>query len=142
MYLGNRSFEPEFSWQQDVGVLWHQPTFDASVEVFHNYVQNFIYQARLLDAAGQPVVIVPGNTTYQFQQAAARLYGIEGSLNLRPAALPWLAWNNSVALVNGQNAERPPAGKPGRRRPLPAPDSAAAGPLRAARPRCPPTQAA
>ncbi|GAA4005170.1 hypothetical protein GCM10022408_16250 [Hymenobacter fastidiosus] len=105
VYLGNRTFEPEFSWQQDVGVLWHQPTFDASVEVFHNYVQAFIYQARLLDDAGQPVVIVPGNTTYQFQQAAARLYGFEASLNLRPAALSWLAWNSSVALVNGGNAD-------------------------------------
>ncbi|MFC7666923.1 TonB-dependent receptor domain-containing protein [Hymenobacter humi] len=105
VYLGNRSFQPEFSWQQDVGVLWHQPTLDASVEVFHNFVQNFIYQARLFDAAGQPVVVVPGNTTYQFQQAAARLYGIEASLNLRPAALPWLTWNNSLAVVNGQTAD-------------------------------------
>ncbi len=105
VYLGNRGFEPEFSWQQDVGVLWHQRTVDASVEVFHNYVQHFIYQARLFDAAGQPIVIVPGNTTYQFQQSAARLYGLEASLNLRPAALLWLAWNSSVALVNGANAD-------------------------------------
>ncbi|MDB5267747.1 MAG: energy transducer TonB [Hymenobacter sp.] len=105
VYLGNRSFRPEFSWQQDVGVLWHQTTLDASVEVFHNYVQNFIYQGRLLNEAGQPVVIVPGNTTYQFQQSAARLYGLEASLNWRPAALPWLALNNSVAFVNGQNAD-------------------------------------
>ena len=105
VYLGNRGFEPEFSWQQDVGMLWHQRTVDASVEVFHNYVQQFIYQARLFDAAGQPVVIVPGNTTYQFQQSAARLYGLEASLNLRPAVLPWLAWNSSVALVNGKNAD-------------------------------------
>ncbi|SFQ23284.1 TonB-dependent receptor [Hymenobacter arizonensis] len=105
VYLGNRSFQPEFSWQQDVGMLWHQPTLDASVEVFHNYVENFIYQARLLDAVGQPVVIVPGNTTYQFQQAAARLYGIEASLNVRPAALPWLALSSSMALVNGQNED-------------------------------------
>ncbi|WP_460617339.1 TonB-dependent receptor [Hymenobacter ruber] len=105
VYLGNRSFRPEFSWQQDVGVLWHQTTLDASVEVFHNYVQNFIYQGRLLNEAGQPVVIVPGNTTYQFQQSAARLFGLEASLNWRPAALPWLALNNSVAFVNGQNAD-------------------------------------
>ena len=105
VYLGNRGFEPEFSWQQDVGVGWHQPTLDASVEVFHNYVQNFIYQGRLLSPDGQPVVIVPGNTTYQFQQAAARLYGLEASLSWRPAALPWLALHNSVAFVNGQNAD-------------------------------------
>ncbi|GAB2708249.1 TonB-dependent receptor [Hymenobacter frigidus] len=121
VYLGNRGFEPEFSWQQDVGVLWHQPTLDVSVEVFHNYVQAFIYQARLLDDAGQPVVVVPGNTTYQFQQAAARLYGLEASLNLRPAALPWLAWNSSVALVNGENADatlRETQGTAGRYLPL------------------------
>jgi iron complex outermembrane receptor protein len=105
VYLGNRSFQPEFSWQQDVGVLWHQRTLDASLEIFHNYVQHFIYQGRLLDDAGQPVVIVPGNTTYQFQQSAARLYGLEASLNLRPAALPWLAWNTSAAFVNGENAD-------------------------------------
>ena len=105
VYLGNRGFQPEFSWQQDLGVLWHQPTLDASVEVFHNYVQNFIYQARLLNDAGQPVVIVPGNTTYQYQQAAARLFGLEATLNWRPAALPWLAFTSSVAVVNGQNAD-------------------------------------
>ena len=105
VYLGNREFRPEFSWQQDVGVLWHQPTVDVSVDIFHNYVQNFIYQARLLNDAGQPVVIVPGNTTYQFQQAAARLYGLEASLSLRPAALPWLASTSSLAFVNGENAD-------------------------------------
>ncbi|WP_460503638.1 TonB-dependent receptor plug domain-containing protein, partial [Hymenobacter agri] len=96
VYLGNRDFRPEFSWQQDVGALWHQPTLDVSVEIFHNYVQNFIYQARLQDAAGQPVVVVPGNATYQFQQAAARLYGLEASLSWRPAALPWLASTSSA----------------------------------------------
>ncbi|GAA4356243.1 TonB-dependent receptor [Hymenobacter saemangeumensis] len=105
VYLGNRDFQPEFSWQQDLGVLWHQPTLDVQVEVFHNYLQNFIYQARLLDEAGQPVVIVPGNTTYQFQQSAARLYGLEASLNWRPAALPWLAFNNSLSFVNGLNED-------------------------------------
>ena len=105
VYLGNRDFRPEFSWQQDVGTLWHQPTLDVSVELFHNYVQNFIYQARLQDAAGQPVILVPGNTTYQFQQAAARLYGLEASLSWRPAALPWLASTSSAAFVNGENAD-------------------------------------
>ncbi|WP_305004814.1 TonB-dependent receptor [Hymenobacter aranciens] len=105
VYLGNREFTPEFSWQQDMGVLWHSATLDASVEVFHNYVQNFIYQGRLLGPDGQPVVIVPGNVTYQFQQSAARLYGLEASLNWRPAALPWLAFNNNLAFVNGQNAD-------------------------------------
>ncbi|GGE98362.1 TonB-dependent receptor [Hymenobacter cavernae] len=103
VYLGNRSFRPEFSLQQDLGLLASLPDLDASVEVFHNSIQNYIYQAKLYDAAGQPVVIVPGNTTYQYQQAAARLYGLEASLKLHPHAAPWLLFDNSLAFVNGLN---------------------------------------
>ncbi|WP_460556172.1 TonB-dependent receptor [Hymenobacter daeguensis] len=107
VYLGNRDFRPEFSLQEDVGVLWQSPGWEASAEIFHNYVQHFIYQARLSDAAGQPVEIVPGNATYQYQQAAARLYGAEVSVNIHPAALPWLSWRSGAALVRGLNENAP-----------------------------------
>ena len=103
VYLGNRDFEPEFSLQQDLGVLWKSASWEASAEAFHNYVSNFIYQARLFDAQGQPVEVVPGNATYQYQQAAARLVGGELALNLHPAALPWLSWRTGAALVVGFN---------------------------------------
>jgi iron complex outermembrane receptor protein len=103
VYLGNREFQPEFSLQEDLGVLWQSKNWEASAEVFHNYVDNFIYQARLFDAQGQPVEVVPGNATYQYQQAAARLYGGEVSFNLHPAALPWLSWRTGAALVIGLN---------------------------------------
>jgi iron complex outermembrane receptor protein len=103
VYLGNREFQPEFSLQEDLGVLWQSKNWEASAEVFHNYVDNFIYQARLFDATGQPVEVVPGNATYQYQQAAARLYGGEVSFNLHPAALPWLSWRTGAALVVGLN---------------------------------------
>jgi iron complex outermembrane receptor protein len=107
VYLGNRSFQPEFSLQQDLGLLAYLPDLDASVEVFHNNIQNYIYQAKLYDASGQPVVIVPGNTTYQYQQAAARLYGLEASLKLHPRAIKWLLFDNSLAFVNGLNQNQP-----------------------------------
>jgi iron complex outermembrane receptor protein len=103
VYLGNREFQPEFSLQEDLGVLWQSKNWEASAEVFHNYVDNFIYQARLFDAQGQPLEVVPGNATYQYQQAAARLYGGEVSFNLHPAALPWLSWRTGAALVVGLN---------------------------------------
>jgi len=103
VYLGNRNFEPEFSWQQDVGVLWQSSNWEASAEAFHNYVSNFIYQARLFDGQGQPVEVVPGNATYQYQQAAARLYGGELAFNLHPTALPWLSWRTGASLVVGLN---------------------------------------
>jgi iron complex outermembrane receptor protein len=103
VYLGNRDFQPEFSVQEDLGLLWQSQDAEASAEVFYNYVENFIYQARLFDGQGQPVELVPGNATYQYQQAAARLYGGELSFNLHPRALPWLSWRSAAAFVIGLN---------------------------------------
>jgi iron complex outermembrane receptor protein len=74
--------------------------------LFNNHIRNYIYQAKLYDAAGQPVVIVPGNTTYQYKQSAARLYGLEATLNLHPQGVRWLAFENSLAFVNGLNKDR------------------------------------
>ena len=127
VYLGNRTFEPEFSLQEDVGALWKSADWEASAEVFHNQVDNFIYQAKQYDAQGQPLELVPGNATYQFEQAAARLYGGELALNLHPAALPWLSWRSGAALVIGRNdnaALRERVGEAGRYLPLiPAPQA-------------------
>lgn len=98
VYLGNRSFQPEFSLQEDLGVLAYLPDLDISAELFNNYIDNYIYQAKL-----DNVVIVPGNATYQYQQSRAQLYGAELSVNLHPLRLPWLNWNNSVAYTEGLN---------------------------------------
>ncbi|WP_143309665.1 TonB-dependent receptor [Chitinophaga vietnamensis] len=103
VYLGNRNFKPEFSLQEDIGLLAYLPDLDLSVEVFNNNIDNYIYQARLYDNNGDPVVIVPGNTTYSYQQSRARLYGAEVSVNLHPRVLKWLSWNNSAAYTEGLN---------------------------------------
>lgn len=103
VYLGNRTFKPEFNVQQDVGIIAYLEDADLSAEVFNNNIYNYIYQARLNDAGGNPVVIVPGNSTYQYQQSGARLYGAEVSVNLHPEKAKWLNWNNSLAYVEGLN---------------------------------------
>jgi len=103
VYLGNRTFKPEFNLQQDIGLIAYLKDADISLEVFNNTIQNYIYQSRLTDAAGNPVVIVPGNLTYQYQQSKAQLYGLEFSLNVHPAKLKWLSFNNSLAYVVGLN---------------------------------------
>ena len=105
VYLGNRTFKPEFNLQQDLGIIAYLKDADISMEVFNNSIQNYIYQSRLTDAAGNPVVIVPGNLTYQYQQAKARLYGAELSINLHPSQLKWLTFNNSLAYVVGLNKD-------------------------------------
>jgi len=106
VYLGNRTFKPEFNLQQDLGMIAYLKDADLSLELFNNQIQNYIYQSRLTDANGNPVVIVPGNLTYQYQQSKARLYGAEISINLHPNALKWLSFNNSLAYTVGLNQNR------------------------------------
>ncbi|WP_316736922.1 TonB-dependent receptor [Pedobacter aquatilis] len=103
VYLGNRNFKPEFNLQQDLGFIAYLKDADISMEVFNNDIQNYIYQSRLTDDNGNPVVVVPGNLTYQYQQSKARLYGAEFALNIHPANLKWLSFNNSIAYVVGLN---------------------------------------
>ena len=103
VYLGNRSFKPEFSLQEDIGIQAWLPDATISVELFNNNIENYIYQSRLYDNTGNPVIIVPGNATYSYQQSAARLYGAEVSVNLHPSSIPWLAMDNSIAYTQGRN---------------------------------------
>ncbi|MCX2585757.1 TonB-dependent receptor [Pedobacter sp. MR22-3] len=106
VYLGNRTFKPEFNLQQDLGIIAYLKDVDLSLEVFNNDIQNYIYQSRLTDDNGNPVVIVPGNLTYQYQQSKARLYGAEFSFNLHPSQFKWLNFNNSLAYVVGLNKNK------------------------------------
>ena len=102
VYMGNRNFVPEFNLQEDIGFIAYLKNLDFSFEIFNNHIQNYIYQARLTDENGAPVVIVPGNLTYQYQQSKARLYGLETTLNIHPVKLKWLNFNNSLSYVTGQ----------------------------------------
>ncbi|MDB5119137.1 MAG: TonB-dependent receptor [Sphingobacteriales bacterium] len=106
VYLGNRSFIPEFSLQEDVGIISYLKDVDLMAELFNNQINNYIYQAKLTDANGNPVIIVPGNTTYAYQQSKARLYGAEFTVNLHPRKLKWLAFNNSMSYVTGLNQNK------------------------------------
>ncbi|MBK0380254.1 TonB-dependent receptor [Mucilaginibacter segetis] len=103
VYLGNRNFVPEFNLQEDLGFIAYLKDIDIILELFNNQLQNYIYQARLDDDNGNPVIIVPGNATYQYQQSRARLYGFEATINLHPHNLKWINLNNSVVYVTGIN---------------------------------------
>jgi iron complex outermembrane receptor protein len=83
-YLGNLHFSPEFSLQEDAGVNGDFDDWSFGANVFNNFIQNYIYEDQAADAAGNPLVIVPGNKTFQFQQTDARLYGGDGELRLHP----------------------------------------------------------
>lgn len=105
VYLGNRNFNPEFSLQEDIGLTGNFKNFSSSISIFNNNIQNYIYLAQLVDNNGDPVVIVKGNKTYQYQQESAHLYGTEITLDIHPKNLKSIIWNNSLSVVYGYNGK-------------------------------------
>ena len=102
-YIGNLDFRPEFSLQEDIGVLGTFTDVSFAFSVFNNYIQNYIYEDQKVDASGNPVVIIPGNKTFQYQQTNAKLYGMNTSLNFHPESWKAFQFNNSFSLVYGYN---------------------------------------
>jgi iron complex outermembrane receptor protein len=103
VYLGNRNFIPEFNWQEDVGFFMNFSSVSASVSFFNNTIQHYIYLSQLTDAQGKPLTDPQGNKTFQYQQAAAQLYGLEGTFSWRPKNINGFSFNNQLALCYGFN---------------------------------------
>jgi len=103
VYLGNLSFKPEFSTQEDLGIIadWKQVKLNASV--FHNFIQNYIYLSQLQDQNGNSVVDNQGNKTYQYQQSKAQLYGYELFVDYKPTFIQGVNFTNSITTVYGFN---------------------------------------
>lgn len=102
-YEGNLDFKPEFSLQEDMGLTGTYPDGAFSVSLFNNYIQNYIYEDQKVDANGNPVIIVPGNRTFQYQQTNAQLYGGDAMLNIHPRAYDAIHFDNIFSLVYGFN---------------------------------------
>ncbi|MDB5032056.1 TonB-dependent receptor [Mucilaginibacter sp.] len=102
-HVGNSSFKPEFSVQEDIGAFITLPNVSASVEVFNNNIQNYIYQQQVLNPDGSPAVnpAFPLYAIFTYTQSHARINGGEVSLDIHPTS--WLHFENSVALTYGTN---------------------------------------
>jgi iron complex outermembrane recepter protein len=103
VYEGNLDFKPEFSLQEDAGLTGIFTGISFNLSAFNNYIQNYIYEAQQVDKNGNPVVVVPGNKTFQFQQTNAVLYGINATLNIHPDAWKAFHFDNAFSLVYGYN---------------------------------------
>lgn len=99
-HVGNTGFKPEFSTQEDLGAFLTLPNVSASVEVFNNNIQNYIFQQQELNADGSPV-ITDGYNTFTYVQTKARIQGGEANLDIHP--VKWLHFQNSMALTYGTN---------------------------------------
>lgn len=101
--VGNPDFKPEFSLQEDIGLEFTAEHVSVSIAVFNNDISNYIYNQKVLNSQGMDSIIVPGNQTFQFTSAAAKLYGGEASIDIHPHPLDWLHFENSVSVVTGLN---------------------------------------
>ena len=111
IYLGNRDFVPEFSFQQDLGLMFANKNVVASLSIFNNNLQHYIYLTQLVDASGNAIVDAQGNKTFQYQQASAQLYGLETSIDLHPAAWKGFSFNNNLAVTYGISKQKTYANK-------------------------------
>ncbi|MDR3696898.1 TonB-dependent receptor [Mucilaginibacter sp.] len=108
-HVGNNDFKPEFSVQGDIGAFLTLPNVSASVELFDNNIQNYIFQEQLLDANGNPQRVNPDGSPnpngiyskFGYVQSKARIDGGEFYIDIHP--LPWLHFANSLTLTYGTN---------------------------------------
>ncbi len=108
-HVGNSSFKPEFSLQEDFGAFLTLPNISASVEVFNNTIQNYIFQEQILDANGQPERVNSDGTPnaagqyskFTYVQSKARING--GELNIDYHPFKWLHFENALSLTYGTN---------------------------------------
>ncbi|MEX8547307.1 MAG: TonB-dependent receptor [Mucilaginibacter sp.] len=99
-HVGNSDFKPEFSVQEDVGAFLTLPSVSASIELYNNNLQNYIFQQQELNTDGSPV-ITQGYNTFTYVQSKARIQGADISLDIHP--LPWLHFENLLTLTYGKN---------------------------------------
>lgn len=102
-HVGNANFKPEFSVQEDIGAFLTLPKVSASVELFNNDIENYIYQQQVLNADGSAAINpnYPLYTIFTYTQSKARINGGEFSLDIHPTS--WLHFENNLALTYGEN---------------------------------------
>jgi len=99
--IGNDNFKPEFNLQEDIGFVYSSKYAVIQLNLFNNYITNYIFNEKLVGANGADSVIVAGNQTFKFQQGRADLYGAELNIDLHP--IKTLHFENSLSVVYGDN---------------------------------------
>jgi len=108
-HVGDPSFKSEFNVQGDIGAFLTLPNVSASVEVYDNNLQNYIFQEQLLDANGNAErVDADGSpnpkgiySRFTYVQTKARIDGVDLNLDIHP--FKWLHFENSLSLTYGTN---------------------------------------
>jgi len=98
--LGNPDFKPEFSLQEDIGLVLSSHYVVATLDLFNNFITNYIYNQRVTGVGGVDT-FYQGNQIFHFVSSKARLYGGEASIDIHPVKA--LHFENSLSIVYGAN---------------------------------------
>jgi iron complex outermembrane receptor protein len=96
---GNTELKPETSLQFDLGLLYESDLIEASINLFQNNIDNFIYSRHVnsatvnIDGVDYPI--------FEYVQGQSTLKGGEFTLDVHP--LKHLHFENSLSYVRGQN---------------------------------------
>jgi iron complex outermembrane recepter protein len=101
--IGNSSFKPETSLQEDLGFFFSSKHTIAIIELFNNNISNYIFNQRLRNHLGKDSNYSSDIACYKFQQSRAELYGGEISLDIHPHPLDWLHFENEVSVIYAIN---------------------------------------
>ncbi len=101
--IGNEDFKPEFSLQQDIGFVFSSKFAVIELNLFNNFISNYIYNQKLISIHGTDSVVAGTGTpqTFKFQASRANLYGGELSIDLHP--FKGLHFENSLSVVCAKN---------------------------------------
>jgi iron complex outermembrane receptor protein len=89
-----------------MGISGEFSDFSFNLSVFNNYIRHYIYEDQEVDQQGNPIVIAPGNRTFQFQQTNAQLYGGDAGLVIHPQNWTGFLFENAFSLVYGYNRNK------------------------------------
>jgi iron complex outermembrane receptor protein len=101
--IGNSDFKPEFSLQEDGGIFYSSKYANGSIEIFNNYIQNYIFNQRLLKHNGLDSNYSPVIPYFKFEQSNAELYGGEVTFDIHPHPWDWLHFENEVSVIYAEN---------------------------------------
>lgn len=102
-HIGNSSFKPEFSMQEDISFSLSMPTISVNIDLFNNNIQNYIYQQQVLnpDGTSARVAAFPLYDVFTYTQSKARINGGEIGVDIHPVS--WLHFENEASLTYGTN---------------------------------------
>jgi iron complex outermembrane receptor protein len=102
-HVGNSNFKPEFSFQEDIGGFLTLPNVSASLSLFNNSIQNYIFQQQVLNPDGTPArnPSFPLYDVFTYTQSKARINGGEAGIDIHPFS--WLHFENEATLTYGTN---------------------------------------